>query len=78
MATIQKTVIICDRHGGEIDEKSGYLRLAVEPGKTTRGRKRREELELCESCAKDFLKFMEGEELKQLPTANQRVADGDI
>lgn len=60
MATRQKLVIVCDRHGGEIDEESDFLHLDVTPGKKKRGRKTREDIDLCEGCAADFLKFMEG------------------
>jgi hypothetical protein len=60
MATVQKLVIICDRHGGTIDEESDFVHLDVTPGKKKRGRKVREDIDLCEDCAKDFLKFMEG------------------
>jgi hypothetical protein len=60
MATVQKRVIVCDRHGGEIDEDTEFLHVEVTPGKKKRGRKTREDIDLCEACAKDFLKFMEG------------------
>ena len=60
MATVQKQVIICDRHGGEIDDESDFVHLDVTPGKKKRGRKTREDIDLCEDCSKDFLKFMEG------------------
>ena len=60
MAKVKTVITTCDRHGGRIDENSEYLHVVVTPGKTKRGRKTQEELDLCESCAADFLKFMEG------------------
>ena len=60
MAKEQRLVITCDRHGGVIDEKTEYLHVEVTPGKTKRGRKTKQELDLCEGCAKDFLEFMDG------------------
>jgi hypothetical protein len=60
MAKETRLVVTCDRHAGMIDETSEFLHIVVTPGKTKRGRKTQQELDLCESCAKDFLKFMEG------------------
>jgi hypothetical protein len=61
MAKEQRLVITCDRHGGMIDEESEFLHVVITPGKTKRGRKTQQELDLCEDCSKAFLKFMEGE-----------------
>jgi hypothetical protein len=61
MAKVKKLIITCDRHGGQIDETTDFLQLVVTPGKKRQGRTRHEELELCESCAKAFLQFMEGD-----------------
>jgi hypothetical protein len=72
MAREQKMITTCDRHGGMINEKSEFLHIQVTPGKTKRGRKTKQELDLCEACSKAFLEFMEG------PTANQKVAEGMI
>ena len=60
MATKEMTVITCDRHGGVIDEDTEFLRMTVTSGKMKRGRKAKQELDLCEDCSKAFLKFMEG------------------
>jgi hypothetical protein len=61
MAKETRLVITCDRHGGMIDEDTEFLHLEVTPGKVKRGRKTKQELDLCEPCSKIFLKFMEGE-----------------
>ena len=76
MATKTKTVVVCDRDGKEIKEDEQSLRLTVKKHKKTRGRQVTQEIDLCESCAGDFLKFVEGPE--QGLTANQRVAEGMI
>ena len=61
MAKGMKLVITCDRHGGQIDEGSEFLHLEVTAGKTKRGRKTKQELDLCKDCSADFTKFMEGD-----------------
>jgi hypothetical protein len=61
MSKVTKQVVICDRDSEEISDDEASLRITVTSTKKARGRKATQEIDLCESCAQDFVAFMNNE-----------------
>jgi hypothetical protein len=78
MAKVKVIVTTCDRHGGEIPNSESFVHFEVTVGGKTRGRRPHRTFDFCEKCMADFLKFLDGDAIKSVPTVNQRIADGNI